>query len=95
MDGVTKKDFLILLDRSFGVPSRAIGQIDVSRTHLHFDLEAAYVTVVRQGLPEFTINGRPIRVDDASERERSPRREDKVFEKWDRKPKKGGQKGKW
>ena len=96
MDGVNKKDFLILLDRSFGVPSRAIGQIDVSRTHLHFDLDAAYVTVVRQGLPEFTINGRPIRVDDASERERSPRREDKVFEKWDRKPKKAGaRKGKW
>ncbi len=90
MDGVTKKDFLILLDRSFGVPSRAIGQMDVSRTHLHFDLEAAYVGVVRQGLPEFTINGRPIRVDDASERENNPRREDKVFEKWDRKPKKGG-----
>lgn len=95
MDGVTKKDFLILLDRSFGVPSRAIGQIDVSRTHLHFDLDAAYVTVVRQGLPEFTINGRAIRVDDASTRERGPRREDKVFEKWDRKPKKGGKKGKW
>ncbi|MDO8368850.1 MAG: DEAD/DEAH box helicase [Saprospiraceae bacterium] len=96
MDGVNKKDFLILLDRSFGVPSRAIGQIDVSRTHLHFDLDAAYVNVVRQGLPEFTINGRPIRVDDASERERGPaRREDKVFEKWDRKPKKGGKKGKW
>ncbi|MEQ1813016.1 MAG: DEAD/DEAH box helicase [Candidatus Nitrotoga sp.] len=96
MDGVTKKDFLILLDRSFGVPSRAIGQIDVSRTHLHFDLDAAYVTVVRQGLPEFTINGRPIRVDDASERDRAPRREDKVFEKWDRKPKKGGARhGKW
>jgi len=96
MDGVNKKDFLILLDRSFGVPSRAIGQIDVSRTHLHFDLDAAYVAVVRQGLPEFTINGRPIRVDDASERERGPgRREDKVFEKWDRKPKKGGKKGKW
>jgi len=96
MDGVNKKDFLILLDRSFGIPSRAIGQIDVSRTHLHFDLDAAYVAVVRQGLPEFTINGRPIRVDDASERERGPRmREDKVFEKWDRKPKKGGKKGKW
>ncbi|MFN0035423.1 MAG: DEAD/DEAH box helicase [Saprospiraceae bacterium] len=96
MDGVTKKDFLILLDRSFGVPSRAIGNIDVSRTHLHFDLDAAYVGVVRQGLPEFTINGRPIRVDDASDRERGPRREDKVFEKWDRKPKKSaGKKGKW
>lgn len=95
MDGVTKKDFLILLDRSFGVPSRAVGQIDVSRTHLHFDLDAAYVGVVRQGLPEFTINGRPIRVDDASVRDRAPRRVEKVFEKWDRKPKKGGKKGKW
>lgn len=95
MDGVTKKDFLILLDRSFGVPSRAVGQIDLSRTHLHFDLDAAYVGVVRQGLPEFTINGRPIRVDDASAREKSPRREERVFEKWARKPKKAGKKGKW
>jgi ATP-dependent RNA helicase DeaD len=97
MDGVTKKDFLKLLDRSFGVPSRAIGQIDLSRTHLHFDLDAAYVGVVRQGLPEFTLNGRAIRVDDASQRDRTHRkdRDERVFEKWDRKPKKGGKKGKW
>ncbi|MBN8679984.1 MAG: DEAD/DEAH box helicase [Chitinophagales bacterium] len=97
MDGVSKKDFLKLLDRSFGVPSRAIGQIDLSRTHLHFDLDAAYVGVVRQGLPEFTLNGRAIRVDDATHRDRGHRRDrdERVFEKWDRKPKKGGKKGKW
>lgn len=96
MDGVTKKDFLRLLDRSFGVPSRAIGQIDLSRTHLHFDLDAAFVTVVRQGLPQFTLNGRAIRVDEATpQRDRRSQREDKAFDKWEKKPKKGGKKGKW
>jgi ATP-dependent RNA helicase DeaD len=96
MDGVNKRDFLRLLERSFGVPPRAIGQIDLSRTHLHFDLDAAYVNVVRTGLPEFTINGRRIKVDEATpQHERRSKREEKPFEKWEKKPKKGGKKGKW
>jgi ATP-dependent RNA helicase DeaD len=96
MDGVTKKDFIRLLERSFGVPGRAIGNIDMSRTHMHFDLDAAYVTVVRQGLPEFTLNGRRIRVDDATAQgERRSRSEDRPFDKWEKKGGKGRGKGKW
>jgi ATP-dependent RNA helicase DeaD len=91
MDGVTKKDFIKLLSRSFGLPTAAIGHIDLSKSFMHFDIDGAYATVVRQGLAEFTINGRRLRVDDASTRKDKPAREDKPFDKWD---KKGGYKKK-
>lgn len=94
MDGVGKKDFIKLLSRNFGVPSTGIGQVDMNRAYLHFDLDPAYVTVVRQGLSEFTINGRRIRVDDASESKgRGPRKEDRMFDKWEKKGGKGGSRG--
>ncbi len=106
MDGVTKKDFIKLLSRSFGVPNDAIGHIDLSHAYMHFDLDAAFVTVVRQGLSEFNINGRRIRVDDASPAQggggKGPKKEDKVFDKWQKAPPKkkddkfgGGGKKKW
>ncbi|MBK7939014.1 MAG: DEAD/DEAH box helicase [Lewinellaceae bacterium] len=88
MDGVSKKDFIKLLSRTFGVPNQAIGHIDLNRAYLHFDLDAAYVNVVREGLSEFTINGRRIRLDDASAKKENRSREDKSFEKWE----KGGKK---
>jgi ATP-dependent RNA helicase DeaD len=93
MDGVSKKDFIKLLSRTFGVPGTSIGRIDMARSFMHFDLDGAYVTVVRQGLSEFTINGRRVRVDDADsgKPERSEKK-DRVFEKFDRKPDKKGKK---
>jgi len=92
MDGVGKKEFIQLLARSFGVPSSGIGHIDMNRAYMHFDLDNAYVTVVRQGLSEFTINGRRIRVDDASAlNDKSRKKEDQVFDKWE---KKGGRREK-
>ena len=94
MDGVNKKDFIKLLSRNFGVPTRAIGHIDMNRAYMHFDLDAGFVTVVRHGLSEFTINGRRIRVDDASpQKEKSSKRESKVFDKFEKKGGKG--KKKW
>ncbi len=90
MDGVSKKDFIKLLSRTFGVPSQAIGHIDLNRAYMHFDLDAAYVNVVRDGLSEFTINGRRIRLDDASAKKETRSKEDKFFEKWE----KGGKKRK-
>ena len=46
---------------------------------------------MRQGLSEFTINGRRIRVDDASEtNDKTRKKEDRVFDKWE---KKGGKSG--
>jgi ATP-dependent RNA helicase DeaD len=89
MDGVTKKDFIKLLSRTFGVPTQAIGHIDLNRAYMHFDLDAAYINVVRQGLSEFTINGRRIRVDDASAKKEKPSKEERFFDKWE---KKGGKK---
>jgi ATP-dependent RNA helicase DeaD len=77
MDGVTKKEFLQLLTREFGVPAHAIGIIDINRAYLHFDLNPSFARVVRQGLEEFTINGRRVRVDEASERkDKFPKKKD-------------------
>jgi ATP-dependent RNA helicase DeaD len=96
MDGVGKKEFIQLLSRNFGVPSSGIGHIDMNRAYMHFDLDNAYITVVRQGLSEFTINGRRIRVDDASAlNDKSRKKEDQVFDKWEKKGSRGGAKKRW
>jgi ATP-dependent RNA helicase DeaD len=77
MDGINKKDFIKFLSRSFGVPGGSIGQIDLNKAYMHFDIDNAYVNAVRQGLQEFTINGRRVRVDDASaQKDKKPRYED-------------------
>ena len=68
MDGVTKKEFLSLLTGEFKVPGSAIGTIDVNRAYMHFDIGQDFVQTVRFGLEEFTINGRRVRVDEASAR---------------------------
>lgn len=86
MDGVSKKDFLQLLTREFGVPGNAIGTIDINRAYMHFDINPAFSKTVRAGLEEFTINNRRVRVDEAAAR--GPK---------DHKDKFGGKKpaGKW
>ena len=98
MDGVTKKDFIRVLSRNFGVPTSAIGHIDLNKAYMHFDLDAAYVAAVRTGLSEFTINGRHLRIDDASApKEKGFKGEDRPFNKFGGgKPKTGEKrKGKW
>jgi ATP-dependent RNA helicase DeaD len=87
MDGVTKKDFIQLLARTFRVPSKAIGHIDLNRAYMHFDIDASYIGIVRKGLSEFTINGRHIRVDDASPKQekKKPKKEDRFFDKFEKK----------
>lgn len=92
MDGVSRKEFVKLLSRAFRVPSQAIGTIDLNRAYMHFDIDPAYVSIVRQGLSEFTINGRRLRIDDASPKKD---RNDQAFDKWEKKksPPKGGKPG--
>ena len=68
MDGVTKKEFLKLVTNEFKVPGHAVGTIDINRAYMHFDITPDYVTPVRFGLEEFTINGRRVRVDEAAAR---------------------------
>jgi ATP-dependent RNA helicase DeaD len=92
LDGVTKKDFLKLVSRTFNVPAQAIGTIDLKKSYMHFDIDQAYVSIVRRGLSDFTLNGRPLKVDDAApqgpEGKGAPR-EERSFEKWDKKGKSG------
>ena len=90
MDGVTKKDFIKLLARAFNVPPTSIGHIDLSRYYLHYDVDAGFVSVIRNGIGEFTINGRRLRVDDASDRkDNKASKEDRFYDKWEKKgPKK-------
>ncbi len=73
MDGVTKKEFLRLVTQEFKVPGTAVGTIDINRAYMHFDIDPEFVTPVRFGLEEFTINGRRVRVDEAAARkEKAP-----------------------
>ena len=57
-----------LLTQEFGVPGHAIGTIDINRAYMHFDVTPAFSKAIRTELEEFTINGRKVRVDEASPR---------------------------
>lgn len=65
MDGVTESTFLTHLERALGVPPKAVHNIDLKRTHIHFDVEAAFASVIKSELPKFAVKDRAIRVDDA------------------------------
>lgn len=78
MDGVTKKEFMSMLTNEFKVPMSAIGTIDIKKAYMHFDLEAPFVKQVSEKFAELRINGRRVRVDDASPSRKeggAPRRE--------------------
>ncbi len=68
MDGVNKKDFLSLLSREFRVPKNSVGDIDIKKSFMHFDIEPSFIREVRAGLEEFNINGRRVKVNDAMPR---------------------------
>ncbi|MCC6463098.1 MAG: DEAD/DEAH box helicase [Saprospiraceae bacterium] len=86
MDGVSKKDFLHLLSTEFRVPKNAIGDIDIKKSFMHFDLEPSFIREVREGLEDFSINGRRVKVNDAMPR---PEKDHKPSgPKWDKTKKK-------
>ncbi len=66
MDGVTESSFVTHLHRALGIPPTAISNIDLKRTHIHFDIDPEYATIVRSELPKFAVKDRAVRVDDAS-----------------------------
>jgi ATP-dependent RNA helicase DeaD len=86
MDGVSKKDFIKLLQRAFTIPPQCIGTVDLKKSYTHFDVDPAFVEAIRRGLPDFSLNGRRIRVDDASPRMEKSQKDEKVFAKWDKAP---------
>jgi ATP-dependent RNA helicase DeaD len=77
MDGVNKKDFIELLTGEFRVPKPAIGDIDIQKSFMHFDIEPAFTREVRRGLEEFNINGRRVKVSDAMARPDKPKKDKK------------------
>ncbi|HNE28951.1 MAG TPA: DbpA RNA binding domain-containing protein, partial [Saprospiraceae bacterium] len=93
LDGVTKKEFIKLMTRDLGVPSHAIGEIDLRKAFMHFEVDPSFATLVREGLEEFSINGRSVRVDDATPRGggKGGKFEKRGGEKWEKK----GKRGKW
>jgi|GEM_PF-1046372 len=66
MDGVTENSFVLHLNRALGIPPAAISNIDLKRTHIHFDIESTYAPVIRTELPKFAVKDRAVRVDDAT-----------------------------
>jgi ATP-dependent RNA helicase DeaD len=66
MDGVDKRDFIKLLTGRMDVPVSAIGKIDIKKAFMHFDIESSHANNVKRELQALTINGRNLRVDDAS-----------------------------
>lgn len=89
MDGVNKKDFLQLLMHEFRVPKHAIGDIDIKKSYMHFDIDPSFGRDVREGLEEFTINSRRVKVNDAQPRPETGGK-DKKFggPRWDKPRKK-------
>ena len=68
MDGVDKSDFTKVVTKNFSVPVSALGQIDIKKAYMHFDIENQYADSVMEGLRKMSVNNRSVRVDEASER---------------------------
>ena len=85
MDGIDKSEFLRMVTKEFRVPGAAIGRIDIKKSYMHFDIEPQFAEVLRNEMKGLTINGRKIRLDNASESTRDERGggdfRDKKFDK--------------
>lgn len=90
MDGLTKKDFIKLINREFHIPVHAIGDIDLKKSFMHFEVEHSFVDTLRTGLPEFSLNNRALRVDDATPSQKTSERKGRSGGGgYDKYPKKG------
>ena len=69
MDGVTKGEFIALVAKDFGIPSSALGQIDIKKSYLHFDIDAQYSEQVKTEFRGMVVNDRKVRIDDAAARD--------------------------
>jgi ATP-dependent RNA helicase DeaD len=68
MDGITKGDFIKMLGQNFNIPGTAVGRIDISKSYMHFDVASQYTDILKREMHNSTYDGRPIRLDSASER---------------------------
>jgi ATP-dependent RNA helicase DeaD len=68
MDGMTRKEFIHVLSREYSVPAAVIGQIDIKKSYMHFDIHTSYAETVKHNMSGLRLNNRRIRVDYATER---------------------------
>ncbi|MBP7272306.1 MAG: DEAD/DEAH box helicase [Saprospiraceae bacterium] len=76
LDGVTKGDFVKLLG-DLRIPSRSIGDIDIQKAFMHFDIDPKYFGILQAEMNGAKINGRRVRIDDATERRTAPPKKNK------------------
>ncbi len=65
LDGVDKKTFLKVMTKNMGVPGSAIGQIDIKKAFMHFDVANEFAVLVKNELQMMSLHGRKVRVDNA------------------------------
>lgn len=71
MDGINRKGFLDMLV-DVGVPARSIGDIDMKKSFLHFDLDADQFENAQRSFQNMKIKGRSIRLDHADGQASAP-----------------------
>lgn len=67
MDDIDKGEFLRMVTKEFRIPGSAIGRIDIKKSYMHFDIEPQFADVIKSEMRGATMNGRKIRIDDATE----------------------------
>jgi ATP-dependent RNA helicase DeaD len=67
-DGLDKHSFFKLLIKESGIPTGSIGRVDMNSTFTHFDIDGAWQEKVVASLLATDINGRKLRIDQASDR---------------------------
>ena len=68
MDGIDKREFMKILTDNLNVPMTAVGYVDIKKSYMHFDIDPQFADAVKNGLKRMNVNGRTVRVDDASDR---------------------------
>ena len=68
LDGLTKREFTRLITTEVGVPVSALGDIHIQRTFMHFEIDPKFLAQVKKEMAQLNVNGRQVRVDDATPR---------------------------
>lgn len=71
-DELDKRDFVEMMSGQFSIPKRAIGDIELRRTHTYFEIDLQFAEKVRREANQLEFDGRSIRINEVSEMNSSP-----------------------
>ncbi len=80
-DELDKRTFVEMMSEQFGIPKRAIGDIELRKVHTYFEIDLQFADKVRREAHNLEFDGRAIRVNDAVEGSSPIRKNDKGFDK--------------